>query len=95
MRRRYKSKQYEKWEGLARNALRTQKWTAFGPEPLQITYTLGRPDKRRRDANNYLKAVDDFLTHEGVIADDSWIWRGIFEWGKSDGVTVEIIPYKE
>jgi Holliday junction resolvase RusA-like endonuclease len=93
MKRRFKSKRYKDWEIAARSALRCQKWAPFGPIPLQITYTLGRPDKRIRDASNYLKAVDDLLVHEGIIADDSWIHRGTFQWGESTtDITVEIVP---
>lgn len=89
--RRYKSKQYEKWIIQARNALIGQTFAPFvQKKPLQVIYIFGRPDKRRRDAANYIKAVDDLLTSQGVIPDDSWIHRGIFEWGDSDGVTVEI-----
>ena len=93
MRRRYKSKRYEKWIIEARTMLWNQHFIPIKDKiPLQITYILGRPDKRIRDAANYLKCADDLLVSQGVIPDDSWIHRGIFEWGKSDGITIEIIP---
>lgn len=94
--RRYKSKRYEKWISEARYALWNQ---VFKPvcekAPLQITYIFGRPDKRVRDAANFIKAVDDLLVSQKVIPDDSWIHRGVFQWGESKGVTLEIIPLPE
>lgn len=54
-------------------ALRTQS----GPWPLagrlQVTLTLYVPDRRRRDVDNFSKAVLDLLTHGGVYDDDSQI----------------------
>jgi len=37
-----------------------------------IEYTFAFPDKRVRDGQNYLKAVTDYLTKQGVIQDDNW-----------------------
>ena len=94
--RRFKSKRYQRWIVKARSALWDQYFKPIAEEiPLQITYILGRPDKRIRDAANYIKAVDDLLVSQEVIPDDKWIHRGIFEWGKSTGVTIEIIPLSE
>lgn len=43
---------------------------------------LKAPDKRQRDADNYIKAVGDFLVTHGVIAgDDSRYVRSFYiEW---------------
>jgi len=41
--------------------------------PLKLTLVLHRPDMRRRDIDNVLKALLDSLTHAGVYADDSQI----------------------
>jgi crossover junction endodeoxyribonuclease RusA len=90
MRRRYKSARYQKWEIEAANSLRMQKWSPLAALPLQIKYVFGRPDKRRRDLANYLKPIDDLLVHQNVIIDDSWIHRGIFEWGSVEGIHLEI-----
>jgi len=91
--RRHKSKRYLKWIIEARGALWSQKFDAIKEEiPLQVRYVFGRPDNRIRDAANYIKCVDDLIVDQGIIPDDRWIHRGIFEWGKSDGVTLEIIP---
>jgi len=88
--RRHKSKRYERWEITARNALRYQKFTPFGKEPLRAHYRFGRPDKRIRDLGNLIKAVDDFMVHEGIIADDSWIHHITIEWADVTGAHIEI-----
>lgn len=46
---------------------------------LQVTLHLYPPDKRRRDWDNYQKAVWDSLTHAGVYGDDSQIKRAFVE----------------
>lgn len=40
---------------------------------LSVTVKLYPPDKRRRDIDNYLKAIFDSLTYSGVWGDDSQI----------------------
>ena len=39
--------------------------------PLRITITLHPPDRRKRDADNAMKAVLDSLQHGGVVLDDA------------------------
>lgn len=68
--------------------------------PAHVKLTLHPPDDRRRDADNYLKALLDTLVTSGVLADDC---RGQIEqitvtWADrrhSDGgrVRVTITPY--
>jgi crossover junction endodeoxyribonuclease RusA len=49
---------------------------------LQVTIAAYRPDRRRRDLDNLLKAILDSLTHAGVMEDDCLIvdlriyWEG-------------------
>ncbi|WP_241616820.1 RusA family crossover junction endodeoxyribonuclease [Rosenbergiella epipactidis] len=50
--------------------------------PVQITLRLSPPDKRRRDLDNYLKAIFDSLTQAGVWEDDSQIQKMDVEWGE-------------
>jgi len=38
--------------------------------PVAISIVTRKPDKRRRDLDNIVKATFDALTHAGVIADD-------------------------
>jgi len=55
------------------------------PQPItvgvEVTVLLYPPDKRRRDLDNYQKALFDSLTHARVWADDSQIKRFTVEWG--------------
>ena len=49
------------------------------------------PDARRRDIDNYNKALFDALTHAGIWEDDSQVQRMLVEWGpKVQGGRVEI-----
>jgi crossover junction endodeoxyribonuclease RusA len=49
------------------------------------------PDARRRDIDNYNKALFDALTHAGIWEDDSQVQRMLVEWGpKVPGGRVEI-----
>lgn len=46
-----------------------------------VEITLYPPDARRRDLDNYNKALFDALTHAGVWEDDSQVMRMLVEWG--------------
>lgn len=46
---------------------------------LEVKMKLYPPDKRRRDIDNYSKAVFDALTHGGFWKDDSQVVRQIIE----------------
>ncbi|MBI0447198.1 RusA family crossover junction endodeoxyribonuclease [Deinococcus sp. DB0503] len=62
---------------------------------LSVSVTLCPPDARRRDVDNYLKAVLDLLTHGGVYVDDSQIDRLTITRGpveKGGRVIVEVYP---
>ncbi|KMK08160.1 crossover junction endodeoxyribonuclease [Pluralibacter gergoviae] len=50
-------------------------------EPAAVDIVLFPPDKRRRDIDNYNKALFDALTHAGVWEDDSQVQRMQVEWG--------------
>jgi Holliday junction resolvase RusA-like endonuclease len=96
--RRFKSERYKEWIVQASLALSEQYYVPItSKKPIQITFTLARPDKRIRDEQNYAKATTDFLVARGVILDDRYIGRTITEWadmvGKSvgSGVEVEIV----
>lgn len=50
-------------------------------EQASVEITLYPPDARRRDLDNYNKALFDALTHAGVWEDDSQVKRMLVEWG--------------
>lgn len=49
--------------------------------PAAVEIILYPPDARRRDIDNYNKALFDALTHAGIWEDDSQIKRMLVEWG--------------
>lgn len=56
-----------------------------------VEIVLYPPDERRRDIDNYNKALFDALTHAGIWEDDSQVRRMLVEWGpKVPGCRVEI-----
>ncbi|MBT0725127.1 RusA family crossover junction endodeoxyribonuclease [Rosenbergiella sp. S61] len=64
--------------------------------PVQITLKLSPPDKRRRDLDNYLKAIFDSLTHAGVWEDDSQIKHMDIGWSdivKGGAAEISIQPF--
>lgn len=88
--RRRKSDAYKLWQSKAMAALAAQHYNPItSTEPLQLTITLARPDKRQRDEQNYAKATTDFLVARGVIPDDRFIGRTITQWGDKVGVEVD------
>ena len=54
-------------------------------ECLKVTITAYRPDNRRRDLDNILKAALDGLAHAGVYDDDSQIVELTVRWGSTIG----------
>lgn len=58
---------------------------------LDVAIKLFPPDSRRRDLDNYNKALFDALTHAHVWQDDSQVKRMLVEWGPTEkGGRVEI-----
>lgn len=48
--------------------------------PASVEILLYPPDSRRRDIDNYNKALFDALTHAGIWEDDSQVKRMLVEW---------------
>ena len=90
--RRFKSKQYTAWIARAKEMLDGQDFTCF-EHPVRVAYLFGRPDNRKRDLDNLLKAPNDFLVSHGVIGDDSLIHRISAEWANITGVDIVIEAY--
>ncbi|NUL39405.1 RusA family crossover junction endodeoxyribonuclease [Kosakonia sacchari] len=68
-------------------------------EPASVEVILYPPDVRRRDIDNYNKALFDALTHAGVWEDDSQVKRLLVEWGPVEkggrvDVTIKSLPIK-
>jgi crossover junction endodeoxyribonuclease RusA len=53
--------------------------------PLKMEVEVFRPDKRRRDLDNLLKATQDALCHAGVYDDDCQIHDLRIYWAKEMG----------
>jgi len=65
--------------------------------PAAVEIILFPPDARRRDIDNYNKALFDALTHAGVWEDDSQVKRMLVEWGpvtKKGRVEITISKYQ-
>lgn len=77
---------------------RSQKACKQLSQPLAVNIQLYPPDRKRRDLDNYNKALLDALTHAGVYLDDSQINRLSIARGpvlKGGKVTVEIETIEE
>lgn len=57
---------------------------------LKVVIEAWRPDKRRRDLDNLLKAVLDSLTHAGVWADDGLIIDLRIYWAEDIGGMLKV-----
>ena len=63
-----KSKKYREFEKTAAGDIANQRPPTFHGE-IALKLTLGRPDKRRRDIDNYCKATIDALVMAGILED--------------------------
>jgi crossover junction endodeoxyribonuclease RusA len=91
IKQRHKSAKYVAWIKEATIALNKQK-TGQIDKPIRISYKYGRPDKRKRDLSNLIKAVEDLLVSYGILEDDSLIHAFSTEWADVVGVELEIAP---
>lgn len=84
---RRKTKRYMTW-------IRAADWSVLeqNPEPVKgwviVDITVNRPDNRRRDISNTIKAVEDLLVTHELIEDDSVVYEVRARWGKCDGCEV-------
>ncbi|WP_333894939.1 RusA family crossover junction endodeoxyribonuclease [Atlantibacter hermannii] len=64
--------------------------------PAAVAIILFPPDQRRRDLDNYNKALFDALTPAGVWEDDSQVKKMLVEWGSvvpKGKVEITITPF--
>ncbi len=93
--RRFISKAYKRWRDAAYWEIHL---AGFKPilGSFELEIVLERPDARRRDADNYQKAIIDALVKTGVIEDDSLMLKVSTAWGgkgKQAHVTVRgLVP---
>lgn len=87
---RVKSEGYQRWIRAAQGAILEQgRKRLHGP--VSLAMALVRPDKRRRDLSNTIKAVEDLLVSMAVIDDDSLVQRISIQWvGAGDPCVVLI-----
>lgn len=99
---RVKTTRYQNWIKEATTQLNKQSYgvrhvitplTPLFKQPVEVSYVVGRPDKRTRDLSNTLKALDDIMVSYGILKDDSLIHKFTAEWGEIDGVFITVSLY--
>ena len=89
----YKSKTYTTWLKTALMNAKIQAGNRKIEGPYKLTLEVVRPDKRKRDLDNTIKAVSDCLVQVGII-DDSKCEHLVAKWVKGEypcTVTIETI----
>ncbi len=84
---RVKTARYKTWIRAASNEVMAQRRDHFAG-PVTLALTAIRPDKRRRDLDNLLKASQDLMVHCGVLDDDQQVIKVSAEWG--DETVIEV-----
>jgi crossover junction endodeoxyribonuclease RusA len=92
-----KSALYRAWQTAAAVSIRQQTREKIAG-PYCLSLEAERPDRRRRDLGNLLKATEDCLVDCGVITDDSLSERIVMEWSakapaKPGALNIIIRPY--
>ena len=86
----YRSKQYTDWRKKALWDAAVQAKFKKITGSYKITVKAKRPDKRKRDLDNLIKALSDVLTSAGVIEDDSLCEHLVMMW-VTDGPDCHIL----
>lgn len=88
---RFKSARYKAWENEATQAIRRQEPIPVFSDPVRVTYSIGKPDNRKRDLGNLEKSVSDALVANGILTDDSLIEDLRLRWDSDvTGCLIEI-----
>lgn len=89
---RFRSQKYDTWLQEAGWELKRQRPSKVAG-PVSVKYEFGKPDNRRRDLSNLIKAPEDLLVSYGVIeSDDSATVQLLFaEWSEEvQGVRITV-----
>lgn len=81
--KRVKTRLYKEWRTEAGWAIRQQQSGAVRKSitgHVMVILECVKPDKRKRDASNLLKAVEDLIVEMGVIDDDSFVMDSRSRW---------------
>ena len=84
-----KSREYREWLGACQVAMRHQRPLKVF-DPYVMTVEAVRPDKRRRDLGNLLKATEDICKDIGMIEDDCLAERIVLAWVQGEPGTIKI-----
>ena len=98
----YRSRQYKLWVRQSDSWWMAQKLPGrpkIISESFKAKITLHPPDRRRRDSDNFMKAIMDFLQRIEVIRDDSDCREHTIAWGETGKATaccvVEVESYQD
>ena len=90
---RVKSQRYNTW----RNAV---EWQVKAQQPelvegnVEVSIFCRKPDRRRRDIDNTIKAVLDMLVNLHLIEDDSKVAKVSAEWTNNPEITGTLVMWK-
>ena len=92
-----KTKEYRTWQDVNAWIIRQQIGMEQIKGQFEVRFQYERPDRRRRDLDNLLKASLDCIVNAGVIIDDHLCQKLTAEWINKNGKTVycEIISRSE
>ena len=91
---RVKTDRYKAWRKAAGEAILVQGRKRMHGY-VSLSMALVRPDQRRRDLSNTIKAVEDLLVEMRVIDDDSLVQRISIQWVESGPACAVIIQQAE
>ena len=92
----YRSSKYTTWLKTAVRDAKIQAGRRQITGPYKLTMEVVRPDKRKRDLDNLLKAASDCLVSAGIIDDSKCEWLEA-RWVKSENpctLTIEEIKHE-
>ena len=75
----YKTNIYKQWLEECSWMIKTQTKESV-PRDYILQVVAKRPDKRRRDLDNLLKATSDLLVRTGIVSDDNFCRAIVAEW---------------